>query len=229
MLAGLYGNSEQKLQLHIFDTCADRLITVGALLRKHLKESDKIIDTYSKNAEKRKQACLREIKVIRDAEKMATGQDIKVWKTIIQDRLSSQLEGQNASAIQKTIHANFDINKTPLLAEQYATIVPNIYDQKNTGDTWPAWLEKNKKVFEQPNGIPGQQHTSNSIYQMCKDHWIVGSLTMAAVVAGIYYLWEQWNEEDEDTNKPAKKEESKQEQAATDQNKKNTTESAKNA
>ncbi len=214
-LLGLYDNGEQKLQLHIFDTCAEALIDFNTQLRKQRKESDKDIDTYFNNANKRKQDSLYGIKVIRDTEKIASAQEVKEWKMVIQDRLSSQLEGQNALAIKKTIQANFDASKNPLLAEQYENIVPVIYNQKNTGATWPVWLTKNKQIFEQPKIAQknGQPIPSNGIFQTCNDHWMLGSLALAAIVTGIYYVLEQCYAEDEDEDELSEKEELQEETA----------------
>lgn len=196
-LLGLYGNHEQKLQQHVFEICADQLILLNTQLSIQLKESDKVINTYVNNANKRKQAFLYEIKVIRDAEKVATPEEVKIWETVINDRLSSQLEGQNGPALQKTIEANFDASKTPLLAEQYKTIVPSIYNQKNTGTTWPKWLEENKHIFKKP-GVQMDDVPTDSILQVFKNHWILSSCALAVVVAGIYYAWEQCYGEDEE-------------------------------
>jgi len=221
-ILGVYGNNEQRIQIDIFDTCTDRLIAFGTQLRIQHKVSVKEIDTYVNDANKLKQACLYNIKVIRDTEKIAVTDDIARWKTIIKDKLASQLEGQDAAGIQKTIHANFDAHKNPQLAEEYENIVPSIYNQKNKGDTWPVWLANNKKYFEQPTlkgqpgNIPVPLIPCNKIYQACKDYWMLGSLALTVVVAGLYYAWEEWDAQDEDEDQAASQKESEKKTAKKD-------------
>lgn len=157
-MLGLYGDNTQKIQLNIFDMCADRLIAFGTRLRTQLKEPNIEIDTYVNNALKQKQAFLYEIKVIRDAEKIATEQDVATWKTIMQGKLSADIEQQNADAIQKTIDANFDASKNPLLAENHAHIVQNVKNMFNGGKDKAnsAWINNHAKNFTPSQGNAGQ-------------------------------------------------------------------------
>lgn len=238
-ILGLYGKSEQKLQLHIFETCADKLIAFGTYLRTQLKESNKEVNTYADKANKQKDNNLYTIKVIRDSEKIAHENDIKQWKTIVQDQLASQVGGQNLPGIEKTIQANFNADKTPHLAEEYENIVPDIYEQKNMGKTWPKWLKKNKKSFRKPNGAgvqngPGgadeqPQMPFHSFYKTCKDHWVLSSLALSAVIAGIYYIWEECTTEDESEEDQGKADKKEEPADTTQEGKENTGEQAKTA
>lgn len=232
-ILGLYG--DQKLQLDIFNTCADRLIALSAELRKQLKESDEEIEAYVNNAHKDKQSGLYEIKVICDAEIITPEEDIATWKTIIQGKLSAEIERRNASAIQKIVDANFNASKNPLLAKKHDEIIGNVKTMFDGGKDKAnaTWMGNNEKIFapsdkaaEQgvPNGPTGQQPQVNeapngmpepTLYQTCKNHWMLSSFALAAIVAGVYYLWEEYyteNEEADEENdgkeKPVEKEES---------------------
>jgi len=249
-MLGLYGNQEQKLQLNIFDMCAYELTVLRTQLSKHLKESDKEIENYTNQADKSRQQCLYEIKVIRSPEKIDTknekdgaawksrDRDMATWKTIVQDRLSAEVERQNAPAIQKIADANFEATKTPLLAENHADIIQNMKHMFNGDKANSDWMNNHANVFipSQPqDGVMPNQPAGNnpppstSFYQTCKNHWVLSSLALGALMTCMYCLWEEWYAQDEDNVKPVAKEQAKDEKTAADKKPTQETDSSKKA
>jgi hypothetical protein len=230
-MLGLYADKSQEAQLHIFDMCANALISFSSKLRKHLNESDETIQSYLEDAYKLKESCLYQIKIIQDkseyadngnkqTEKIITSNDLAAWKTIIQTRLTSEINRQNSVGVQEIMRSNFDPRKNPVLTETYEDIlntIKNMHNEERDKST-ADWIKNNEKFFTKPNvQMPDQHPESQSVFQACKNHWMLCSVAMIAVTAGIYYLWEKWHASDEET---ADKNTKNTEQESTDETQK---------